>query len=81
VEASSSQGRLEATSGTGRRYDRETQERAARLYQERRREYPVELARASRQRVGEPVDVRLETLGGLGGASRDRCRDPPRGGQ
>jgi len=40
LQASSSQGRLEAISGTGRRYERETQERRVRLYQERRREHP-----------------------------------------
>jgi transposase-like protein len=50
--------------GAGRRYDRETQERAVRLYRDRRRENPAESALASRRRVGELVDVKPETLRG-----------------
>jgi transposase len=64
MEASSSQGRLEGMSGAGRRYDRETQDRAVRLYEERRREHPEESALASRRRIGELVDVKPETLRG-----------------
>ncbi|MHB1927819.1 MAG: hypothetical protein ACYCUG_00010 [Acidimicrobiales bacterium] len=51
-------------SGAGRRYDRETQQRAVRLYRDRRRENPAESALASRRRVGELVDVKPETLRG-----------------
>ena len=50
--------------GAGRRYDRETQQRAVRLLEERRRDHPEESARASRQRIGEVVNVKPETLRG-----------------
>ena len=39
--------------GAGRKYDREGQQRAVRLYEERRREHPEESALASRRRFGE----------------------------
>jgi transposase len=51
-------------SGAGRRYDRETRERAVRLYRDRRRDHPDESALASRRRVGGLVDVKPETLRG-----------------
>jgi len=47
-----------------RKYDQETRDRAVRLYQERRRDFPAESALQSRKRVGELVDVKPETLRG-----------------
>jgi transposase-like protein len=47
-----------------RKYDQETRDRAVRMYQERRRDFPGESAVASRRRVGELLDVRPETLRG-----------------
>jgi hypothetical protein len=36
-----------------RKYDQETRDRAVRMYQERRRDFPAESALQSRKRVGE----------------------------
>ncbi|SRR6266568_4806904 len=47
-----------------RKYDQETRDRAVRMYQERRRDFPAESAIASRRRVGELLDVHPETLRG-----------------
>ncbi len=47
-----------------RKYDQETRDRAARMYQERRRDSPNESALQSRKRVGELLDVRHDTLRG-----------------
>lgn len=47
-----------------RKYDQETRDRAVRMYEERRRDFPAESALQSRKRVGELLDVRHETLRG-----------------
>jgi transposase len=47
-----------------RKYDQETRDRAVRLYQERRRDFPAESALQSRKRVGELLDVKADTLRG-----------------
>jgi transposase len=47
-----------------RKYDQETRDRAVRLYQERRRDYPNESAIQARQRVGELLDINAGTLRG-----------------
>jgi transposase-like protein len=47
-----------------RKYDQETRDRAVRLYQDRRRDFPAESALQSRKRVGELLDVKAETLRG-----------------
>jgi transposase len=47
-----------------RKYDQETRDRAVRMYQERRREFPRESALQCRKRVGELLDVNAETLRG-----------------
>lgn len=47
-----------------RKYDQETRDRAVRMYEERRREFPNEAALQSRKRVGELLDVRAATLRG-----------------
>ncbi len=47
-----------------RKYDQETRDRAVRMFQERRRDFPAESALQSRKRVGELLDVRHETLRG-----------------
>jgi transposase-like protein len=47
-----------------RKYDQETRDRAVRLYQERRRDFPAESALQSRKRVGELIDVKADTLRG-----------------
>lgn len=47
-----------------RKYDRETRDRAVRMYQERRRDFPGESQLAARRRVGELLDVKAETLRG-----------------
>jgi transposase len=47
-----------------RKYDQETGDRAVRMYQERRRDFPDEAALQSRRRVGELLDVRPDTLRG-----------------
>jgi len=50
--------------GTQRKYDRETRQRAVRLYQERRRDHAAESAVESRRRIGELIDVNPGTLRG-----------------
>jgi transposase-like protein len=47
-----------------RKYDQETRDRAVRMYQDRRRDFPAESALAARRRVGELLDVRADTLRG-----------------
>ena len=47
-----------------RKYDDETRERAVRMYQDRRRDFPQEAAMQARRRVGELLDVKPETLRG-----------------
>jgi transposase len=47
-----------------RKYDPETRDRAVRMYEERRRDFPAESAVQSRRRVGELLDVKAETLRG-----------------
>ena len=47
-----------------RKYDQETRDRAVRMYQERRRDFPDEALRTSRRRVGEVLDVNPETMRG-----------------
>ena len=47
-----------------RKYDQETRDRAARMYQDRRRDFPEESALQARRRVGELLDVRPDTLRG-----------------
>jgi transposase len=47
-----------------RKYDQETRERAVRMYQERRRDYPNESALQARKRVGELLDINQQTLRG-----------------
>ena len=47
-----------------RKYDQETRDRAVRMYQERRRDFPEEALRASRRRVGEILEVHPETMRG-----------------
>ena len=47
-----------------RKYDRETRDRAVRMYLERQREHPDESAIESRRQVGALIDVKSETLRG-----------------
>ena|SRR5215210_3388792 len=47
-----------------RKYDQETRDRAVRMYQDRRRDFPAESALQARQRVGELLDVQPPTLRG-----------------
>jgi transposase-like protein len=47
-----------------RKYDQETRDRAVRMYQDRRRDFPAESALQARRRVGELLDVKPETLRG-----------------
>src|SRR4249920_3331970 len=47
-----------------RKSDEETRDRAVRMYQDRRRDFPAESALASRRRVGELLDVKSDTLRG-----------------
>lgn len=47
-----------------RKYDPETRDRAVRMYQERRRDFPIESALQSRKRVGELLDINHQTLRG-----------------
>jgi len=46
------------------KYDKETRDRAVRMYQERRRAHPDEPALHCRRHVGELIDVNPETLRG-----------------
>jgi transposase len=47
-----------------RKYDQETRDRAVRMYQDRRRDFPAESALQARRRVGELLDVKPDTLRG-----------------
>ena len=47
-----------------RKYDQETRDRAVRMYQDRRRDFPDESALQSRKRVGELLDVSPDTMRG-----------------
>lgn len=47
-----------------RKYDDETRDRAIRLYQDRRRDYPEESLLQARRRVGELLDIPQDTLRG-----------------
>jgi len=47
-----------------RKYDQETRDRAVRLYEERRRDFPSESALTARKRVGELLDINHGTLRG-----------------
>ena len=47
-----------------RKYDQETRDRAVRMYQERRRDFPDESALQARRRVGELLDIKPDTLRG-----------------
>ena len=47
-----------------RKYDQETRDRAVRMYQGRRRDYPNESALQARKRVGELLDINQQTLRG-----------------
>jgi transposase len=47
-----------------RKYDQETRDRAVRMFEERRRDFPDESALQSRKRVGELLDVSPATMRG-----------------
>jgi len=47
-----------------RKYDQETRDRAVRMYQDRRRDFPDESALTARRRVGELLDIKPDTLRG-----------------
>lgn len=47
-----------------RKYDQETRDRAMRMYQDRRRDFPEESALQARRRVGELLDIKPDTLRG-----------------
>jgi len=47
-----------------RKYDQETRDRAVRMYQDRRRDFPAESALQARRRVGELLDIQPATLRG-----------------
>ena len=47
-----------------RKYDQETRDRAVRMYQDRRRDFPVESALQARRRVSELLDVKPDRLRG-----------------
>jgi transposase-like protein len=47
-----------------RKYDQETRDRAVRMFEERRRDFPAESALQARRRVGELLDVAPDTLRG-----------------
>jgi transposase len=44
-----------------RKYDQETRDRAVRMYQDRRRDFPAESALQARRRVGELLDIKGPT--------------------
>jgi transposase len=46
------------------KYDQETRDRAVRMFQDRRRDFPAESALQARRRVGELLDVKPDTLRG-----------------
>ncbi len=47
-----------------RKYDDETRDRAVRMFQDRRRDFPAESALGARRRVGELLDIKPDTLRG-----------------
>jgi transposase len=47
-----------------RKYDQETRDRAVRMYQDRRRDFPEESMLEARKRGGELLDVKHDTLRG-----------------
>jgi transposase len=47
-----------------RKYDQETRDRAVRMYQERRRDFPDESALQSPKRIAELLDISPDTLRG-----------------
>jgi transposase len=47
-----------------RKYDQETRDRAVRMFEERRRDFPGESALQARKRVGELLDVSPATMRG-----------------
>ena len=47
-----------------KKYDQETRDRAVRMYEDRQRDFPEESMLESRRRVGELLDVKVETLRG-----------------
>jgi len=47
-----------------RKYDRETRDRAIRMYEDRQRDFPEESMLESRRRVGGLLDIKPETLRG-----------------
>jgi transposase len=47
-----------------RKYDRETRDRAVRMFIERRRDFPEESARQARKHIGELLDINEGTLRG-----------------
>jgi transposase len=47
-----------------RKYDKESRDRALRMYRDRRRDQPEESLLAARRRVGELLDIKPETLRG-----------------
>ena len=47
-----------------RKYDQETRDRAIRMYEDRLRDFPEESMLESRQRVGDLLDIKPETLRG-----------------
>jgi len=47
-----------------RKYDQETRDRAVRLFEERRRDFPDESALTARKRIGELLDVKHDTMRG-----------------
>ena len=47
-----------------RKYDQETRDRAVRMYQDWRRDFPAESALQARRRVGELLDVKSDMLRG-----------------
>ena len=48
-----------------RKYEQETRDRAVRMYEDRRRDYPGESLLQARRRVGELLDIPQDTLRGL----------------
>ena len=47
-----------------RKYDQETRDRAVRLFEERRRDFPAESGLQARKRIGELLDVSPATMRG-----------------
>jgi transposase len=59
-----------------RKYDQETRDRAVRMFQDRRRDFPDESALQARRRVGELLDVKPETLRWIERAEIDAGQRP-----